>query len=189
MKDQIQPRHLSLAELFNKRLFYIPDYQRSYSWSSRERKDLFEDIRNIHEAGVNDGHFMATVVCLRRDEVRLGTDVFAKLDIVDGQQRLTTLTILLNAIRLALGKNKKKQKRSAKDLAELLVKPEGDLLLLQTNHDASHYFADYMREGTAPRPDDAKILADKQLLSAIKECKEFVEEWKNERKDGALTYQ
>ena len=31
MKDQIQPRHLSLAESFNKRLFYISDYQRSYS--------------------------------------------------------------------------------------------------------------------------------------------------------------
>ena len=183
MKDQIQPRHLRLADLLNKRLFCIPDYQRSYSWSSRERKDLFEDIKAFHKAGGNGSHFMATVVCLRRDDVALGTHLFTKLDIVDGQQRLTTLIILLNAIRWTLDKKKKKkkkQKRLAEELAELLVKPEGDnLLLLQTNHDASHYFANYMRSGTAPQPDNAKTLADKELLSAIQECKIFVEEWKN----------
>ena len=180
MKDQIQPRHLRLADLLNKRLFYIPDYQRSYSWSSREREDLFKDIEAVHNEGGNASHFMATIVCLRRDEVELGTDLFKKLDIVDGQQRLTTLIILLNVIRWTLDKRKRKQRRLAEELAELLVKPEGDnLLLLQTNHDASHYFATYMRKGTAPQPDNAKTLADKQLLSAIQECKIFVEEWKN----------
>ena len=142
MKDQIQPRHLRLADLLNKRLFYIPDYQRSYSWSSRERKDLFKDIEAVHNEGGNASHFMATIVCLRRDEVELGTDLFKKPDIVDGQQRLTTLIILLNAIRRTLDKKKKEQRRLADELSKLLVKPEGDnLLLLQTNHDASHYFS------------------------------------------------
>ena len=36
-----------------------------------------------------------------------------------------------------------------------------------------------MRKGIAPKPDNAQILADKQLLSVIQECKVFVEEWKN----------
>ena len=180
MADQIQPHYLCLADLLNKRLFNIPEYQRSYSWSSRERKHLFKDIKAIHNAGGNASHFMATIVCLRRDEVKLGTDLFKKLDIVDGQQRLTTLIILLNAIRRALDKNKKKQRKHTDELAKLLVKPEGDnLLLLQTNHDASHYFANYMRNGTAPKPDNAQTLADKELLSAIQECKKFVKEWKN----------
>ena len=180
MSDQIRPDYLSLAGLLNKRLFRIPDYQRSYSWSSHERKDLFEDIESVYHAGGNDDHFMATIVCLRRDKVTLGTDLFTKHDIVDGQQRLTTLIILLNAICRTLDKKKRKQKRLAEELAELLVKSEGDrLLLLQTNHDASHYFANYMRRGIAPQPDNAKTLADRQLLYAIQECKEFVEKWKN----------
>ena len=181
MNDQIQPRYLRLADLLSKRLFRIPDYQRSYSWSSREREDLFKDIESVHNEGGNDNHFMATIVChLQKDEVELGTDLFTILDIVDGQQRLTTLIILLNAICQALDEKKDKQRRLAEELAELLVKSEDDrLLLLQTNHDASHYFDNYMRKGTAPRPDNAKTLADRQLLSAIQECKEFVERWKN----------
>ena len=100
MSNQIQPRYLALADILSKRLFYIPDYQRSYSWSSRERKDLFEDIINVQDEDGNANHFMATIVCLRREEVLLGTDLFTKLDIVDGQQRLTTLIILLKAISL-----------------------------------------------------------------------------------------
>ena len=42
MAEEIQPKHLSLIDLLNKRLFTIPDYQRSYSWSTRQRKDLFD---------------------------------------------------------------------------------------------------------------------------------------------------
>ena len=179
MINQIQPQHLSLVRLLNYRLFRIPDYQRSYSWSSRQRKDLFKDIKGIHDEGGDASHFMATIVCFRRDKVELGTDQFAKLDIVDGQQRITTLIVLLNAIRLALGKKKKEQRRLARELAELLIKTEGDnLLLLQTNHDTSHYFANYMRKGTTPKPSEAKTLADKALLSAIQDCKDFVEGWK-----------
>lgn len=183
MPHQIEPRHLTLTELLHNRLFRIPDYQRSYSWSSRERKDLFDEIRGVHDEGDDASHFMATVVCLRRVSVDLGTNRFYKLDIVDGQQRLTTLIILLKAIHLALDK-KKKQRRLAEELAELLVKPEGDnLLLLQTNHDANLYFTNYMRTGTAPGPSEAKTIADRELLSAIQECKKFAENW---QKSGAL---
>ena len=184
MGNQIQPRYLTLADLLHNRLFHIPDYQRSYSWSSCERKDLFEDIKGVHKEGDDARHFMATIVCLRRDKVYLGTTEFTILDIVDGQQRVTTLIILLNAICRALDTNIQGERRLAEELTELLVKPEGDnLLLLQTNHDASHSFANYMREGTAPPPAEAETLADKELLSAIQECKNFVEGW---RKEGDL---
>lgn len=182
MRSQIEPRHLSLADLLNKRLFYIPDYQRSYSWASRQREDLFQDIRAVHDEGDDAGHFMATIVCLQRDEVHLGTDLFTKLDIVDGQQRLTTLIILLKVISQALDKKNKEQKKLAKELSNLLVKPEGDnLLLLRTNHDPGHYFARYMRCGTAPKPAVGRMIAEKELLSAIQDCKEFTEDWKAEK--------
>jgi len=40
----IQPRHITLGELLYGQLFRIPQYQRAYSWGSKQRKDLFEDF-------------------------------------------------------------------------------------------------------------------------------------------------
>ena len=179
MTDAIDPKHLNLDSLLNKRLFRIPDYQRPYSWSARERKDLFADIDKIWYAEEEDSsHFMATVVCRKLGDVKVGIDVMSQLDIVDGQQRLTTLIILLNAIRYALDRDDDEQADAAKMLERLLVKPHGDrLLLLQTNHDTSHFFEDYMRKGKAATPRDAETLPDRNLLSAIEECKIFVKEW------------
>ena len=179
MIHAIQPEHLSLIELLNTRLFTIPDYQRSYSWSTREREDLFNDIERVAKEGDGASHYMATVVCLRRREVQQGTNILMELDIIDGQQRLTTLILLLNTIRNALDRKKRRQKRESDQLGDMLVKPDGEnLLLLQTNHDSSHYFSTYLRKGVAPSHKEAKTKADKNLLLAIHECKEFVASWK-----------
>lgn len=182
----IQPRHLTLTQLLDGRLFTIPDYQRAYSWSSRERRDLFDDIENIFKKDSSEGHFMATVVCLKRKSVSLGTDRYDQLDIVDGQQRLTTIILLINAIGLALNDKKPRQKRAKQEIEELLVKVDGDnLLLLQTNQDTSHYFADYVRDGRAASPSLGNTLADRELLLAIKECNDFVAQWISDN-DNAL---
>ncbi|MBY0423945.1 MAG: DUF262 domain-containing protein, partial [Parvularculaceae bacterium] len=139
----IQPQYLTLSKLLGGRLFRIPEYQRAYSWRKYERQDLFDDIIKLHGKGSDAGHFMAAVVCLRRDKRRLGTDEYDVVEVVDGQQRLTTLILLLNAIKCAL--NSKSESKLHRELSELLVKPEAhELLLLQTNHDTTHYFANYL---------------------------------------------
>lgn len=184
----IHPQYLSLSKLLDGRLFRIPDYQRAYSWTTHERQDLFEDIERVHSKGAKGGHFMAAVVCLRGKKLTLGTDEFHQLDVVDGQQRLTTLIILLNSIKLALNRDKEAEVKLARELGELLVKVEGkELLLLQTNHDTSHHFAAFLREGTFEPVDTANTLADRELLKAIEDCQEFVSNWaENGRKLTAL---
>ena len=157
----IHPQYLPLSKLLDGRLFRIPEYQRAYSWTSNQRRDLFEDIERVHSKGPKGGHFMAAVVCLRRKKLILGTNEFQELDIVDGQQRITTLIVLLNSIKLALNSDKESEEKLARELRELLVKVEGkELLLLQTNHDSSHHFATFLREGTAETSDGAKTVAD-----------------------------
>ena len=66
------------------------------------------------------------------------------------------------------------------DIKKTLVKPNAVELLLQTNHDASDHFATYVRTGEYQNANDAKTLADRQLLMAMKECEDFVESWQNE---------
>jgi|CXWL01.1.fsa_nt_gi hypothetical protein len=177
----IHPQYLTLSKLLDGRLFRIPEYQRAYSWTAAERKDLFGDIKKVHSKGPDEGHFMAAVVCLHRKRQILGTDEFHLVEVVDGQQRLTTLIILLNSIKLALDQENKGEAKLARELGELLVKVEGEeLLLLQTNHDSSHHFTTFLRKGTAQPANTAKTLADREILKAIEDCQKFVFNWKED---------
>lgn len=174
----IQPQYLTLAKLLDGRLFRIPEYQRAYSWTNHQREDLFGDIEKTHAKGSDAGHFMAAVVGLRREKQTLGTDEFHVMEVVDGQQRLTTLIILINVIKLGLDRKDKVEAKLSRELGELLVKVEGEeLLLLQTNHDSSYFFANFLRKGTSPPSDTAKTLADRELLEAIEDCEAFVSRW------------
>ncbi|MEK6278997.1 MAG: DUF262 domain-containing HNH endonuclease family protein [Acidobacteriota bacterium] len=174
----IQPQYLTLAKLLDGRLFTIPEYQRAYSWTKDQRSDLFGDISRTHAKGSDEGHFMAAVVGLRRKSQTLGTDEFHVMEVVDGQQRLTTLIILLKSIALNLNEKTKPEAKLMQELQELLVKVEGDeLLLLQTNHDSSQHFANYLRSGTSQPSSKGKTLADREILGAIEDCNKFVLLW------------
>ena len=181
----IDPKFVTIDELLSKKLFSIPSYQRQYSWTNHERKALFDDIKKVDAKGEEGSHFMATVVCSQIEEISLGTEIYKKLYIVDGQQRLTTLIILLKAIQLELDSNCDDQdaKDEAKKIQDRLVKPRSDsLLLLQTNHDNSFYFYNFLKDGKASNPDDAKTLADQEILRAIDDCKSFVKNWCQNKK-------
>ncbi|MDD2705071.1 MAG: DUF262 domain-containing HNH endonuclease family protein [Acidocella sp.] len=176
---QLNPLHLKVATLLQGRLFRIPEYQRAYSWGTRQRNDLFEDIKEVARSGRE--HFMATVVALARDTRAIGADEYRTVELVDGQQRITTLIILLKAIEKSLSIEDPLQEKVKRETRELLVKSdEHSLILLQTNHDSSNVFTKYIRTGeidTQP----AITAADANLVSAARECERFVHNWGNDK--------
>jgi len=174
----IQPQHVTLDQLIYGRLFRIPQYQRTYSWHRKQRQDLFGDIWRTWAVGKERSHFMATVVGLRREKRTIMTREHQVIEVVDGQQRITTLVLLLKAIAKVLDRSESSGERIGEELDETLVKPDKtSLLLLQTNHDISHYFADYLRTGNYPSSDSAVTLADRELLSTVEDCEKFVNDW------------
>lgn len=77
----------------NKRVFKVPVYQRNYDWTNIQCEKLFQDIMN---AGKNNRqHFMGTIVYI--DDINGGSGLNEVL-IIDGQQRITTMYILLKAL-------------------------------------------------------------------------------------------
>lgn len=91
-----------LHELFSGKLFSIPDYQRAFSWDTRQVNELLEDISLIVGDQV---HYTGTIILHRQSERVFYSDSGVQLvtyDVVDGQQRLTTLVILLDRIRRIL---------------------------------------------------------------------------------------
>lgn len=80
--------------------YRIPKYQRPYSWSTRDWEQLLEDIDE--DASQADGHFMGSVICVDKSSGSPGEPrVF---ELIDGQQRITTLTCLLMAVWVGLNK-------------------------------------------------------------------------------------
>ena len=172
---QLNPMHLTVAKLLQGRLFRIPEYQRAYSWQKRQRNDLFKDIQEAHRS--QREHFMATVVGLARESRLIDADEYRAVELVDGQQRVTTLVILLKAIQKRLDADDKVESKLKTDLEDLLVKgDEHSLVLLQTNHDSSDVFMDYVRKGSL-KPGSVVTASDQNLLDAAQECEEFVAQW------------
>jgi len=84
---------IKLPDIFSGRCFIIPDYQRGFAWESSQVSALLEDIEHLerHE----HVHFTGTIVLNHIGETSKGTKMF---EIVDGQQRLTTLIILISIL-------------------------------------------------------------------------------------------
>jgi len=90
----ITPTTLTLSQLFStaNEQFSIPAYQRRYSWGGKQIADLFNDINLLD---TEDSHLLGNIVCLTSSHsVGINT-----LELVDGQQRITSLSIFLKAIQ------------------------------------------------------------------------------------------
>ena len=76
--------------------FVIPIYQRTYSWQIAQCNKLFNDILRISKDGSSPGHFIGSVVYFQ-ESIHTVSDV-PKLLVIDGQQRLTTISIMIAAL-------------------------------------------------------------------------------------------
>jgi len=76
--------------------FQLPLFQRNYTWTKREWEVLWEDLIYIAEKRHDKSHFLGAIVTL---PINSGPDAVAKYIVIDGQQRLTTLYLILCAIR------------------------------------------------------------------------------------------
>lgn len=83
--------------LQGERQYVVPLYQRRYSWKRRDLSQLWADLLQVVQAGGNASHFLGSVV-LAPNPANTPAGVQGWL-VVDGQQRLTTLSVLLCAIR------------------------------------------------------------------------------------------
>lgn len=87
---KITPTTLTLQQFFSvaNEQFSIPAYQRRYAWGQRQQRELFDDVRLL-PAG--DTHLLGTVLFLSATH----SPHITQMELVDGQQRITTITVLL----------------------------------------------------------------------------------------------
>lgn len=129
----------NIYEILNgNKQFLIPVYQRYYSWDIDQCKRLWNDIVEMQKKG-KSGHFVGSIVNIAEQAMPTGVQKFM---IIDGQQRTTTLTLLLLALRDYAIANSADTTINAKRIDNMLLKNEyesGDerykLLLTETDRD------------------------------------------------------
>jgi hypothetical protein len=162
----ITPTSLTINQLFgsNNEQYVIPTYQRRYSWRERQIWELIEDIALIEG---NDTHLLGSIVCLAGHH----TAGLNKLELVDGQQRLTTITIVLECVRQRLEADEEPD--DAAEVARLLsAKPLGGKLVRKVALDS----IDSAEFDWLVRDDQEQEFQNMELQSAFRIVREWVAE-------------
>jgi uncharacterized protein with ParB-like and HNH nuclease domain/predicted transport protein len=118
--------------------FVIPIYQRTYSWTERECRQLWDDILRAGSNNAVAAHFIGSIVYIEKGLYQISSQ--SPLLVIDGQQRLATVMLILEALARYLGDSEPVEGFSAKKLRNyyLLNPLEEDergykLLLTQTD--------------------------------------------------------
>lgn len=129
-----------IKDLFSeaKTFFAIPVYQRDYNWQEKHCKQLFEDILNVGKDIDITSHFIGSIVYIHEGVYGIGEKEFY---VIDGQQRMITITLLHIALYHRLKESKEEyadeiyelylvNKFSKRDIKLKLLPPEENLNIL-----------------------------------------------------------
>lgn len=94
MAISLQAEQKNIYKLFsdNQLRYKIPPYQRPYSWGIEQCEELLQDLERVYNTNKEDGYFLGNLV------LALDSSNRTEHEIIDGQQRIITLTLLLKAL-------------------------------------------------------------------------------------------
>ena len=118
--------------------FIIPIYQRTYSWAESQCRQLWDDIIRTGSDDDIAGHFIGSIVYIEKGLYQVSSQT--PLLVIDGQQRLTTVSLIIEALARHMGNGEPIEGFSARKLRNYyLLNPDEDgkkrykLLLTQTD--------------------------------------------------------
>ncbi len=138
--------------------FVIPIYQRLYSWKKEQCEQLWDDIIKIGGNDKMNGHFIGSILYARVDDTHS-----SPLLIIDGQQRLTTITLLLIALR-----NHSSDEVKRKEIESYLINSNKDgdkkfrLILSESDRDTLLFLID--KNKRKPSEPSLKIVENFKLF-------------------------
>lgn len=144
----------SFGELLsNNRQFSIPPFQRPYSWKKKNFLQLFDDLVGISE-GQEDVHFMGAIIMDRRLGGTTDLDTF---EVIDGQQRITTIYLTICAGVSVLLRHQKLDEASALASKYLLASNNGYFMpkvspSMPDRHDLNQILGSLFNEGLEKAP-------------------------------------
>ena len=113
---KIENNQYTIGEAFTQCFYIVPDYQREYVWKEKEVYQLLEDISDESSLS-KQPYFIGTILVSPSDEIN-------HFEVIDGQQRLTTLFLLLCAMKCLL-KGKEQEQILTNLISTSYIKNDG----------------------------------------------------------------
>ena len=121
MSVKITGREYPLDTIFDGHLFFsIPLFQRPYAWTTEQTEELLNDFLDSLES--EDEYFLGSIVLIKEDD-----PLKPEAQVVDGQQRLITLTILFSVLRYRLRELHNEISNDLKKIPDDLKKKTNDV--------------------------------------------------------------
>jgi uncharacterized protein with ParB-like and HNH nuclease domain len=163
---------------FSQRIYVVPSYQRGYSWKKENVLDLLRDIDNALQ--LNSDHYVGTITVFKTDATKkVGLNNYNVYEIVDGQQRFTTIMIILSILinKLLLNEETKKE---AEEKKETYLNKKGTFIFCyEVDEVSNHFFRSEILNIDQKSSLDENIYT-RNLLEAKSTINEFFELPENE---------
>lgn len=149
----------TLMNLFNgDRVFIIPKYQRAYAWGEKQLNEFLDDIHNQTKSS---SYFFGTILFEEKNAI----DGYEQIEIVDGQQRITTLVVFMKILLHKVKSNI--EERKYKTLEKRFIK--GDYFhKLQVLDVDNEFFKTYIVGDNEPNDKSFDSPSQKRLWKAKK---------------------
>ncbi|WP_172965235.1 DUF262 domain-containing protein [Candidatus Thiodictyon syntrophicum] len=97
-RGQIESAKVLVRDVFSRFWFLIPYYQRAYVWGRDEISELIDDVSYAAEHSPEGQYFLGSMVLVKKSRMQDGVS-FEEYELLDGQQRLTTLMLIFACVR------------------------------------------------------------------------------------------
>lgn len=160
-----------LPHFFNNKVYTVPDYQRGYSWQAKNVTDLLTDIHNAIE--LSKAHYMGTISLHAQEEkVKVGLNNFTNYHVVDGQQRFTTLVLILSYLLKELSKNTETKQDAEEKIKSYLKNRESYVFRYAIDKISDDYFRSHIL-GLEQKSSADENLYTRNLLKAKETISEY----------------
>lgn len=144
--SKIIGKEYPISDIFTSKFeYHIPSYQRPYAWEKEQAETLFDDLLDFYNnQPEDDNYFLGSIVLIKDDDENK-----PKSSVIDGQQRLTSLTIFLSVVAYLI-KEPKLRSNIEEYLSEpgkelIGLKPQPRLFLREKEKDFFRYYIQEMR--------------------------------------------
>jgi len=125
MAQKIESDKLLVKDIFSK-WFRIPEYQRPYVWDTDQVTELLDDIMEARNSNPDSQYFLGSMV-LRKKEREESSTKYLEYDLLDGQQRLTTLFLITAVIRDLTPSSNEARQKTCKETIHQMANPDDNI--------------------------------------------------------------